>query len=619
MFKCKRIRSSLTVATFFLIALILIASSIIANHAFSSALTRTTKSELEAKATYLATLINEQESGYEQSLLAYGNSTATRITLIDAQGIVQFDSVFPIETLDNHLFRKEVQEALQEGMASSKRQSSTENLPVIYVAFRLDTVENYSILRVSRTLKQIDVYHNMYRSLFIPAAIVLLLLSFAIMALVINTLTKPLIAIKEQAKSYGQGDWKTKACSTGPIELQELSLIMQQMAMQVDFQFKQEQYARKQLKTLLNSLDEGILLLDGQLTITVANQKARLMLQEDSLVGKKLVQVIPKEEVLSMCRKTMKEGSIESTTMEHYGHHFGQTAALAGKTDTQILQFQSCAVYSDDQTIQQVVLSLHDRTEHRRLENMRKEFVANVSHELKTPITSIAGFSQALLQTKKEEEIAQFCSIIHKQALNMQRIVEDLLLLSSLDQQTLTHQRNFIDPLQLMQQSSAACSYKFTEQKRVLLTSLENPHDLQVYVNAMLIVQALTNLLSNALAYSERDKPVEFLLRVTKTELICTVKDQGIGIPLEAQQRIFERFYRVDTARSRSQGGTGLGLSIVKHIASVHQGKVEVTSVVGKGSTFTLTIPLGDTYLSEMKNLSDTLYKTSGLERLVLE
>ncbi|NCC63982.1 MAG: hypothetical protein EOM15_04935 [Spirochaetia bacterium] len=459
MFKCKRIRSSLTVATFFLIALILTASSIIANVAFSSALTKTTKNELETKVAYLVKLLKDHASDYEQDLLAYGESTETRITLIDSQGIVQFDSVYPIQTLDNHLLREEVQKALQQGIASSKRQSTTENLPVIYVAMRLDDMDNLSILRVSRTLQQIEVYHSMYRSLFIPSAIILLLISFIIMAVVINTLTKPLIAIKKQAESYEKGMWQERSCTIGPIELQELSLIMQQMAFRVDFQIKQEQYARKQLKTLLNSLDEGIILLNGQLSISVANQRALQMLQESPLVGKKLVQVIPKEEILSMCRKTMKEGTIESTTLEHFGHLYGQTASLAGNAETQILQFQSCAVYSDDKTIQQVVLSIHDRTEHRRLETMRKEFVANVSHELKTPITSIAGFSQALLHTQKAEEIENFCSIIHRQALNMQRIVEDLLSLSSLDQQTLTHQRSFIDPAELLQQIVAACSY----------------------------------------------------------------------------------------------------------------------------------------------------------------
>ena len=608
MLRCNRIRSCFIVAAFCLIALILTASSTIAHIAFTTTLTKTTKAELRSHAAYLAKILREQASDYEQTLLSYGSSTSTRITLIDAQGIVQFDSVYPAESLNNHLYREEVQKAIVEGVASSKRQSSTENLLVLYEAVRIDGNEHFYVLRVSRTLEQIAVYHKMYQSLFFPAAILLLVFSFAVMAYVISALTKPLLLIKRQATSYEMGKWKAETCSKGPKELVELSSIMQQMALQVQTQIKREQYAKEQLKTLLNNLDEGILLLDEQLTITVANQRAKQML-EDTLVHKKLVQVIAKEEVLMMCRKTLKEGTMQRVTLEHYNHLYGSTALLMGKSETRILQFQSLAVQADGQKIHQVVLCLDDRTEHRRLETMRKEFVANVSHELKTPITSIAGFSQALLQTKKEEEITHFCSIINRQALNMQRIVEDLLLLSSLDQQSIAHQKNWIDPSQLMQQAVQACSFRFSEQQRTLMTSLENPHHLQVYVNSMLISQALTNLLTNALAYSDKSKPVELAIQVTQTELICSVKDEGLGIPDEEKERIFERFYRIDAARSRSQGGTGLGLSIVKHIAAVHQGRIEVQSVVGKGSTFTLTLPLGPSFLMDMKTHSDTLYK----------
>ena len=227
-----------------------------------------------------------------------------------------------------------------------------------------------------------------------------------------------------------------------------------------------------------------------------------------------------------------------------------------------------------------------------KLEQIRKDFVANVSHELKTPITAISGFAHTLLeeQEKLGEEQQRYLSIIQRQSDNMLTVIQDLLLLSSLENGKASLTRSWVDIEHVVQQSINSCRYKADTKEIMVDTRIENPDSLSVYIHPMLIQQAITNLLMNAVNYSPEQSQVTVQVSVNEEDIVFRVTDHGVGIALEDQERIFERFYRVDAARSRSQGGTGLGLSIVKHIAQVHDGSVEVTSSLGRGSTFTIRV-----------------------------
>ncbi|MFA6682477.1 MAG: ATP-binding protein, partial [Sphaerochaeta sp.] len=368
---------------------------------------------------------------------------------------------------------------------------------------------------------------------------------------------------------------------------------------------------KTQLETILENLTEGLLLLDTSLVIKVANHEALSLLCESEqpvLVGKRLDHVISSREVLMLCNACMEDGKSHSMTIAQYGHLFGETAMVVGKRKTKTLRMLASVVVSSGKP-EGVVLSINDMTELKRLENIRKEFVANVSHELKTPITSIAGFSEALLESSQQEESQRFLHIINRQAIHMQHIVEDLLLLSSLEQQNASPVKTWSMASQILEETLEQCKYRFEEKGSILTISLINPQNLELFVNGMLIVQALTNLVINALTYSEAGSEVTLSLKLDERTALFSVQDAGIGIPKEDWQRIFERFYRVDAGRSRSQGGTGLGLSIVKHIVAVHGGVVSVKSVIGKGSTFTIELPRSTLALNEMKVKSDSLYQ----------
>ncbi|NLK05523.1 MAG: PAS domain S-box protein [Spirochaetales bacterium] len=605
----RSIRSRLNLATLLILLLSLLGSMWIANRSFATTLRESTYTELANHTTYLSSLLSEDPQMWKESIFSnYAKTTGARITLIDSEGVVRFDSDYPIESLNNHLYREEVQHALISGRGTSERPSSTENLPVLYQALRLEGHPELSVLRLSKTLVQLEEYHRRYQKLFFSGLTLLLLLCLLITALSVTMLTKGMRQLKALADSYARGDLKAHARIEGPQELADLSITMQEMAQTVQSKIEEVEAGKNQLEAILNSLSEAILLLDSNFVVKVANKEAERLFSTEKLLNRRLSQIVSSSQLLSLCSSSLQDDQIHELTISQYGHLFGETAQVVGRSRTRTLHIIGLSIRSTANQRVGVVLSINDMTELKHLEQIRKDFVANVSHELKTPITSIAGFAEALAGSQEKADIIHFSQIINRQATNMQHIVEDLLLLSSLEQQQAKPTMSWVPAQQIIAETEAQCSYRFQQKGSSLITHLSNPEELELFVNGMLIVQALTNLLINALTYSESGSVVHLNIDVGQREVVMQVRDTGIGIPLEDQERIFERFYRVDAARSRRQGGTGLGLSIVKHIAAVHSGTVSVQSELGKGSTFTLTLPRASKELASMQDRSSALY-----------
>ncbi|WP_411747801.1 sensor histidine kinase, partial [Psychrobacillus psychrotolerans] len=238
------------------------------------------------------------------------------------------------------------------------------------------------------------------------------------------------------------------------------------------------------------------------------------------------------------------------------------------------------------------VIVMHEVTELVKLEQVRKDFVANVSHELKTPVTSIKGFSETLLYGayKNEETLLSFLEIIHKESNRLQMLINDLLDLSKVEQVGYEVDLQKVNLLDVVARSKEMTSHIVEEKNMRLEIISEEP----VFVLGDLnrLIQITMNLLMNALTYSPEDKTVTITISQTKKCGVIRIQDEGIGIAKEEINRVFERFYRVDRARSRNSGGTGLGLAIVKHLVEAHHGLLEVDSEVGKGTVFTVSIPL---------------------------
>lgn len=620
----KTIRQRLIVLTLTVLVLALLGSLMIALGAFNTTLRENTYAQLSDNADYLKTILlgqdtiigERQQTGVVNQLKTpldtFSKNTEYRVTLIGPTGLVIYDSDYPLETLDNHLWRQEVQKALTDGMGISERRSDTQGLPVLYHAVRIDEVPEVAILRVSTTLNQLLGYQQTYLNLFYSGLAVLVLLVGSITAISIAMITRPLHTIKNTALSYAKGDLDATVLIESPKELADLAKTMRTMAIQLKQTLTEVHEGRSQLETLLESMTEGIVLIDRNMVIRIANTAARALLfnTEKAIEGVVLNHTIRSTEIVEAISQVLQNGEQRDITIAHYGHLFGETARLAGRSATKTLKISLVPVYQE-KTIGAVVMTINDMTELHHLEQVRKDFVANVSHELKTPITAIAGFSNLLLDgiQNDEDEHAHFIQIINRQALNMQRIVEDLLLLSSLEQQNAKPTCTWTTAEQIMTETVETCRYKAEQKRTEIVTQIENPKNLEIWANGMLIVQALANLVMNAITYSNDGSTVRLNMEVQDQAVTIRVTDSGVGIPKESQQRIFERFYRVDAARSRSQGGTGLGLSIVKHIVGVHGGTVAVNSELGKGSTFTIILPRSSVELEMLQSRSDALYQ----------
>ncbi|MHC1692414.1 MAG: ATP-binding protein [Sphaerochaetaceae bacterium] len=613
----KRIRTRLMLLTLAVLSLAMLGSLLISLGSLTAILKKSTYSALEENATYVKELLAQSPQGFDvRELDAYAHTTDQRITLIRANGEVLYDSVYDTVTLDNHLGRTEVQAALTQGTGKTERDSTTQRVPVLYYAVRIDQHPTVAVIRLSSLLSELSGYRRSYSQAFAEGLLVLLFLTFTVTFLSIRKITRPLEEIHETARRYAGGDLGARSAVDSPQELSDLSKTLNTMATQLQNQIADIESSRQQYSIILDSLVEGILFIDPQMVIVEANQAAITLLSEqedgdigDEVKGLRLVQILGSSEILAACGRSLAGEGFQELEIARYGHLFGDTATMIGRKGTRLLRIGISAVVRSN-TITGLVMSINDTTELKRLEQIRKDFVANVSHELKTPITAIAGFTNVLSEGALEnpETARRYLQIITRQVIQMQHIVEDLLLLSSLEQNNAAPVRTWTMVNQIAEEAMEACRYKAEEKHTTVNLAINNPQDLQILANGMLVVQALSNLLVNAITYSDENSTVDFTIEVGEPEVAFVVRDKGYGIPKEALERIFERFYRVDKARSRKQGGTGLGLSIVKHIVQVHGGTVSVVSEEGVGSTFTITLPRCGGELVQMRKNSTRLY-----------
>jgi two-component system phosphate regulon sensor histidine kinase PhoR len=395
---------------------------------------------------------------------------------------------------------------------------------------------------------------------------------------------QPLAAVTTAVASIARESQAQSAALEPGDEIHTLAEAVTQVGQRLRERMETLSREHNQLLAILGSMIEGVIAVDRDERVVHMNQAAGVILRvsHELSIGQPIWEVTRMWAITEILSDTIR-GSDEVV----------REARMVEPAREQVVQLHAAPLRSSKGALAGAVVVLHDVTELRRLENVRREFVANVSHELKTPVTAIKGFVETLRDGALDDrpQAERFLDIVARHAERLQAIIEDLLSLSRLEQEEEASELGCADTalVDVLHAAVQDCAVKATANH--IEVSVTCKPQLHAYINAPLIEQAVVNLLDNAITYSKAGSTVWLEAVQDGSEILIAVRDQGVGIPQQHLPRLFERFYRVDKARSRKHGGTGLGLAIVKHIALAHGGRVAVTSAVGKGSTFTIHLP----------------------------
>ena len=483
-----------------------------------------------------------------------------RITLIQPDGTVIYDSQVQSGDMENHLEREEVQEALSSGYGESERYSATLMETSLYSAIQLD---DGSILRMS--ISQSSILTLLLGAL--QPIIVIIVIAVILSLFLASRLSKKIV------KPLNELDLDDPLSNEGYDELSPLLLRVYNQQKQLKKQAAALQKSQDEFAAATASMSEGLILLNDKCTILSINKAATVLLDTDQhCVGQNILTVNRDLELQDVLSKALNGEQNEIILDLHDGHY----------------QISASPVISDS-TVSGIALLIFDVTEKENAEQMRREFTANVSHELRTPLHSISGYAELLKNGMvKTGDIRPIASKIYGEAQRMVQLVEDIINLSHLDEGAEDMLREKVDMFEIVKATvqslepeaeSADVSINMTGEQAVI-TGVPQ-----------LLGGIVYNLCDNAIKYNHKGGRVSINLKSSVHEVLLTVSDNGIGIPAEDQNRIFERFYRVDKSHSKEVGGTGLGLSIVKHSAKIHNAKISLESTVGKGTTITVRFP----------------------------
>jgi two-component system, OmpR family, phosphate regulon sensor histidine kinase PhoR len=493
-----------------------------------------------------------------------------RITIIRRDGTVLGDTEADITLMDNHSNRPEVIQALSSGRGTSKRISKTLRESLLYTALYRE--EEGLVFRVSMVVGNID---RMVTQLTLRVSLItflVLLVALLISFRQTNSINRMLKSIVAVVTDYAGGDFHQNLYLGGFREAVEVGDAVNSMGRQLKEKIETVTIQRNKSEAMLDNMVEPVIYLDGNLVINDIN-RAALNMTGCSFVqclGKNLLQIIRDIHLCRLAEECLKDNVPLSEIITLGARHF---------------MVQGTTINSADGSDRGLLLVMNDVTEIKQMELMRKDFVANVSHELRTPITSIIGFVETLrmMPGGRSEQQNKFLEIIHNQSQRLGEIINDLLSLASLeDSLTLVKEPVLLNDI--VGEAEAVCRMK-AEARRVEFVHEFDP-DTVLCCHKNLTAQALVNYLDNAVKYGPPGDKVTVRAGREGNMTVISVIDRGSGIPEDQQERLFERFYRVDKARSREIGGTGLGLSIVKHIALKHGGRAGVDSSPGKGSRF---------------------------------
>jgi two-component system phosphate regulon sensor histidine kinase PhoR len=558
------------------------------SHILENYLIAETSAGLVAEAKLARLTINRESRDMRRDAPALAallaRESRARITIISAQGEVLGDSeVKPgeLKELDNHGDRPEVQQALHTGQGSSIRYSATLRLPMLYVAFPVQAARGEKgFLRLALPLSSVQQTKASLTAV-LGLSLALAVCGALILSYILSSVTsRSLRDMAAIAGQIGRGEYGKRISVRSRDEVGELAVVMNEMTTRIETELANLSAEKNRLDTILRGMGEGVMVTDATGVITLVNPAFRALFSlQEEVEGKPLIEITRHPALNVACRMVMdaRDERLEEITLQ---------------LDREKTVLTHWVPLLENGRIRGIVAVFHDISDLKRLEKVRRDFVANVSHELRTPVSVIKGYAETLLTgalEKDPEQAGRFVAIIHNHAERLGNLIGDLLALSALESGDMTLE---LAPLPIAGTVRQACN--LLEQKAagkgigIVLDGIDEAPP--VLADHGRIEQVLVNLLENAIKYT----PEKGSVKITALDFADTVKisitDTGDGIPAKDLPRIFERFYRVDADRSRDKGGTGLGLSIVKHIVQLHSGDVSVESRLGQGSTFSFTL-----------------------------
>lgn len=513
-----------------------------------------------------------------------GRQNQLRVTIILPSGKVVGDSFGDIETMENHKDRPEIVRALAKEKGISIRYSATLDKRMMYIA--LPVIQDgrvSSVVRTSVSMSAMDKEIESVRNNILVTLVMTIVAAAAASLYVSRRIVKPVEEMKSGADLFAKGRLDNRLSIPDSEELSELALTMNQMAKNLDDKITEFKNRSMELEAVHSSMQEGVIAVDKDERIITVNKAAVNILDfpVSELKSKSILDLVGNMELLDFIQRALSTNAPVEDDIVLYGHQ------------DIIINIHSTALYETGNRRMGTLIIFHDITRMRRLERMHKQFAANVSHELKTPLTTIKGFIETILDSLAHNEISEserFLKIIDKNVNRMVDLINDLLALSRLERlqgtEILFEDQNLAS---LLQAAVNTCSHRIKE--KGMQVRIDCPDDLSAMVDSSLLEQALVNLVDNAVKYSPEESLVQINASKQDEFIDIVVSDEGPGIGKDHLPKIFNRFYRVDKARSRQEGGTGLGLAIVKHIVQYHRGKIDVKSNMGSGSSFKISIP----------------------------